>query len=1003
MPPRPPRTFWRRCRVWFRRFRIGAWLLALALVCAGLYVNQIGLPDFIKRRLLEPLRERGVDLEFSRLRLLWYRGIVAENVRFGRATETTGPSLSAKLAELNLNWRALLRGRWEVAALGLHGGRGEWPVAGSNASLRTLVIEDIESTLRLLPGDAWALDDFRARFAGARFMLAGTLTNASALRELDFLRSAPTPASGTARDRLGRFAEALEQMSFATPPELSLFVAGDARDPRTLTVRLALVAPEAATPWGQFSGGRLNARLFAATADTLSRAEATLEAAQARTPWADASRLALELKLDSVPGQTKLVTGHLTARAITAHTRWATATNVLLKANWTHALTNPIPLSGQADLRAASTVTPWGRGRNAHLAVTMTPATNVPPADASWAWWTNLQPYQLTWKAGLGGLEAENFVADRISAGGSWCPPGLTITNFHAELYHGTADGRAQLDIATREATFEIASTFDAHEFGPLLTEGARRWLDKFSWASPPHARGSGAIVLPAWTNREPDWRGEVLPTLRLAGEFAVTNAAYLGVAADWAQSHVSYTNQVWRLPDLEVGRPEGGLRLAHQADGRTKEFSSRIRSTMDLGALRPLLSTNAVRGLDLFTFTTPPVIDGEVWGRFNAPERTGGRARVALSNFTFRGEAISACATEFAYTNQVLEFFGPQVWRAEGHARADGVTVNLTTQFVHLTNAFSTVDPGAGTRCIGPKVARSLGPYHFAQPPTVRLDGTVPLHGNAGSDLHVAVSGGPFEWWKFKVPWISGTVHWHDPTVTLTNVTMAFYGGGARGWGLFDTSVELGTGCQFSVAASNVTLHALMADLTTPTNRLEGTARATLTITHANSEDWRSWHGYGDAQLRDGLIWEIPIFGVLSGPLDGIVPGLGSSRMSEGSAQFFLTNGVIFSNNLEMRAPTMRLQYVGTVDLQGRVDAVVQAEPWRDAWLVGRVVSLALWPVSKIFEFKVSGTLDKPQAQPLYIPKLFLLPLHPFRALKELFPEGASSRSNAPPANKDQ
>jgi hypothetical protein len=731
------------------------------------------------------------------------------------------------------------------------------------------------------------------------------------------------------------------------------------------------------------------------------------------------------------------VTGGLTARAIIAHTRWATATNALLKAKWTHAFTNPIPLSGQAELRAASTATLWGRGRNARLAVTMAPATNTPPADASWAWWTNLQPYQLTWKAGLGGLEAENFVADRISAGGSWRPPELAVTNFHAELYRGTADGQARLDIATRQATFEMASTSDAHEFGPLLTEGARRWLGKFSWANPPHVQGRGAVVLPAWTNRwacgitaqpavhpatalravgrsgpeapipqaGPDWRGEALSTLRLAGEFAVTNASYLGVTADWARSHVTYTNQVWRLPDLEVGRPEGGLRLAHQADDRTKKFYSRIHSTMDLQALRPLLSTNAQRGFDLFTFTTPPVIDGEVWGRFNAAERTGGRAQVALTNFTFRGEAISACATELAYTNQVLEFSGPRVWRGNEQARADGVTVDLATQFVHLTNVFSTVEPGAGTRCIGPKVARTLNAYHFAQPPTVRLNGTVPLHGNAGSDLRVDVSGGPFQWWKFKVPWISGTVHWQHPTVTLTNVTMAFYGGGAHGWGLFDSSVEPGTGCQFSVAATNVTLHALMADLTTPTNRLEGTARATLTITHANSEDWRSWHGYGDAQLRDGLIWEIPVFGVLSGPLDGIVPGLGSSRMSEGSAQFILTNGVIFSNDLEMRAPTTRLQYVGTVDLQGRVDATVQAEPLRDTWLVGRVVSLALWPVSKILEFKVSGTLDKPQAQPLYIPKLFLLPLHPFRALKELFPipEDTSSRSNAPPAGKER
>jgi len=1002
MPPRPPRTFWQRCRLWFWRFRVAVLLLALALVCATLYLNQIGLPDFIKPRLLEPLRERGVDLEFSRLRLLWYRGIVAENVRFGRAADATGPSLSAKQAELNLSWRALLRGRLQVDAVGVHGGRGAWPVPGSNAPPHTLVVEDIETTLRLLPGDTWGLDDCRARIAGARFFLSGTVTNASALRQWDFLGGAEAttpsaPAAGTARERLRQFAEAIGRMKFASPPELRLLVVGDARDPRTLTVRLTFTAPQAETPWGAFSGGQLNARLFAATTETLSRAEATLEAAAARTPWAEASRLALELKLDSVPGQTNIVTGDLTLRAARAQTRWATATNTLLTAQWTHAFTNPIPLSGRAILHAESAWTRWASGQNAQLAVTMAAATNAPPPDASWAWWTNLQPYQLTWSAALDKVKSKDLVAERLHAGGSWSAPELAVTNLHAELFGGAADARAQLDIVTRQAIFDVASTLEPHNVAPWLPESAQRWLGKFSWNPAPLLRASGAVVLPAWTNREPDWHGEVWPTLRLAGDFAVTNLAYQGLTADWVRSHVTDTNQIWRLPNLEIGRPEGDARLAIQVGERTKEFSLRLHSTVDLRPLRSLLSTNAERGFAFFTFTTPPVIDGEAWGRLDALDRIGCRARVALSNFTFRGEAITSCATELAYTNRLLEFFAPQVWRGTEQANADGVAVNFLTQRAHLTNVFSTAEAGAATRCIGPKVARSLAPYRFGQPPTLRLNGTVPLRGNAGSDLRVEVSGGPFSWWKFNVPRISGTAVWHDPTVTLTNVVMEFYGGGAQGWGLFDTTPDPGTDCQFAVTATNFALHALMADLTTPTNRLEGTARASLVITHANSEDWRSWNGYGDVQLRDGLIWEIPVFGVLSGPLDGIAPGLGSSRMTEGAGQFILTNGVLFSSDLGMRAPTMRLQYLGTVDLQGRVDATVQAEPFRDAWLVGRVLSLALWPVSKMLEFKISGTLNKPQAEPLYIPKLFLAPLHPFRTLKELFPEETAGRTNAP------
>lgn len=130
--------------------------------------------------------------------------------------------------------------------------------------------------------------------------------------------------------------------------------------------------------------------------------------------------------------------------------------------------------------------------------------------------------------------------------------------------------------------------------------------------------------------------------------------------------------------------------------------------------------------------------------------------------------------------------------------------------------------------------------------------------------------------------------------------------------------------------------------------------------------------------------------------------PGLGNSRLSEGTAGFVITNGVIFSDNLEMRAPTMRLQYTGTLDLEGQVEAVVQAELFRDAWVVGRLVSLALWPVAKMLEYRISGDLNQPKAEPLYLPKLLLAPLRPLRTLRELLPDNPSvPPTNAPPASQ--
>jgi hypothetical protein len=103
------RRFWRKCRVYFRRFRISVLFTGLTLICALVYLDLIGLPDFIKRPLLDGLRARGLNLEFSRLRLRWHEGIVANNVRFGQTRDSISPRLIAKEVSIQLNVLAMTR------------------------------------------------------------------------------------------------------------------------------------------------------------------------------------------------------------------------------------------------------------------------------------------------------------------------------------------------------------------------------------------------------------------------------------------------------------------------------------------------------------------------------------------------------------------------------------------------------------------------------------------------------------------------------------------------------------------------------------------------------------------------------------------------------------------------------------------------------------------------------------------------------------------------------
>jgi hypothetical protein len=114
--------------------------------------------------------------------------------------------------------------------------------------------------------------------------------------------------------------------------------------------------------------------------------------------------------------------------------------------------------------------------------------------------------------------------------------------------------------------------------------------------------------------------------------------------------------------------------------------------------------------------------------------------------------------------------------------------------------------------------------------------------------------------------------------------------------------------------------------------NNLEGALNCDLTIVSANTADLKSWQGAGNVDLRDGLIWDNPAFGIFSPVFNAIMPGMGNSRADQGRATFIISNSVIETRDLEIHASATRLLYKGTVDFQGRVNARFEAK-LADTW----------------------------------------------------------------------
>jgi hypothetical protein len=138
-----------------------------------------------------------------------------------------------------------------------------------------------------------------------------------------------------------------------------------------------------------------------------------------------------------------------------------------------------------------------------------------------------------------------------------------------------------------------------------------------------------------------------------------------------------------------------------------------------------------------------------------------------------------------------------------------------------------------------------------------------------------------------------------------------------------------------------------------------------------------------------------MPLLGLFSDPVNAITPGLGRSRISDAAGRVGITNSVLHFDHLEMRSPLLRLQFRGTVDLTGKIDAIVEAEPLRDTWLIGPLVRLTLKPMTKLFEYKVTGTLKEPKKEPLYLPtRMLFIPFRPIQTLEDML---NATGTNAP------
>jgi AsmA-like C-terminal region len=1036
-PDQPRRSAGRR---WFRIcFRTGVRSLVFALLALSglvLYLHEAGFPSSVKRSISAELKRLGVVFDCERLRLRFYGGIVADGATLRRAGPGVQDSARADEVALGLDWSPLLQFSGPtIRRLTLRQGRFTLPLQGGPGDGPSYLFSfDVaRANIRILDADAWELEWLDATTHGARIRATGSLTNLTRTH-------APSETPGGTRsrawqgdlERLGRF---LDGMAWKNPPELNLAFRADIRHPERSTANLGFSAGGVRLSGADIGSLKLFADVrAAATTNDAMFLSWRLDAGNARGSGWGAKRLqfsgTLEQNLtNSLPrtadwrleiegpaaftnsatkvaaeGSTVLrpdgiYTTRAQLRAPSLKTPWGVASglNVSLTANHPQPTNSPAwrPDMVVANISASAVRTQWGEAQ--HVAVV---TRVVPVAGGAWV---RREAWAADAEIRLTNVMYRDVVVPAASASVSWAAPVATIRTFDLLSADG---GRLHLDgsydTAGARAEAGLDAVLDPRPFQDWLGPGATIWLAQFGWADgrPPRVRAHASVTVPPPGTADPEAR--LMDTLKLEGLVEGTNAGYRGAFADLARVPFANSNHMWLVTDAAFTTKDGVVLMDYQEWIGRKDYHFHIRGLADPKRAAPALGPGAVRALRDFQFDAPAEVDADYWGRWRDLDRSGVSGWFKATNVVFRGErALRAAAGAVTYTNNWAHVSDASLVHASGPASVGGLDYDVRGKRLFFTNATAALDPTVVARAIGPRTAATFAPYEFPDPPAVRFGGWIPLeeHGSE-PDAWFETKAPRFKWWKLRANAVDARLAWKGDNLSVTNASGGFHEG--RFWGslfarLADARQPL---IWFEAGVTNVQVKTLLEDITGKTNRLEGMLSGRMA---ADVQAWTNglWSGRGEARLRDGLLWDMPLFGPLSTLLDQINPGLGQMRFSSGASTFSVTNREVRTDDLELRSPAMRLELTGKVDFEARVDGRVEAELLRDVPLVGPLVSLALKPFTKLFEYDMKGTLGKPAFEMSHVPAFILAPLRPFHWIKALITAPAASPStNGPPTS---
>ena len=277
-----------------------------------------------------------------------------------------------------------------------------------------------------------------------------------------------------------------------------------------------------------------------------------------------------------------------------------------------------------------------------------------------------------------------------------------------------------------------------------------------------------------------------------------------------------------------------------------------------------------------------------------------------------------------------------------------------------------STIEPKALGRMLGVFSEEFLAICQFEGKTRISGAGRVDYKELVGTDFTGHVFGRGIGLWGFVTEECSFDVSMQGRTNTLSGISGRIYGGELRANAQVVLPASETNWLHYTVAGGldGADFRKLAEDLMS-----EGyekySGKLELRVNVSGDVDQRpdlSARGSGKVRIRNGRVFMLPIFGGFSGYMTKVIPGLDFVlRQTDATARYEIADGKAHADKVAIEGDVLSLSAVGDYYFDRRVDYYAQVRLLRENF-VGKVVRLPTWIFSKLFEFRLRGTIVEPR-----------------------------------------